>query len=84
MQIETPHGAARARAKFKRHLDLRVVSATAGWWQSCADLDLPGFDALQFGTANLNAAVGNESSDPISGSVPHRSYLCEVSLLGGG
>ena len=84
VQIKTPHGAVRARAKFKRHLDPRVVSATAGWWQSCADLDLPGFDALESNTANLNAAVGNESSDPISGSVPHRSYLCEVSLLAGG
>ncbi len=84
VRIRTPHGAARARARFKKHLDPRVVSATAGWWQSCADLDLPGYDALADGTANLNAAVGNEASDPISGSVPHRSYLCEVSPLKSG
>ena len=84
VRIATPHGAARAKAKFKKHLDPRVVSATAGWWQACADLGLPSYAALDDGSANLNAALGNESADPISGSVPHRSYLCEVSPLGDG
>jgi len=84
VRIQTPHGAARAKAKFKKHLDPRVVSATAGWWQSCADLSLPGYAALADGSANLNAAVSNEFTDPISGSVPHRSYLCEVSPLARG
>ena len=29
-------------------------------------------------SANLNAAIDNEAIDPISGSVPHRAYLCEI------
>jgi len=28
--------------------------------------------------ANINMTVGNDAIDPISGSVPHRSYLCAV------
>lgn len=79
VRIATPHGETRARARFKKNLDLRVVSATAGWWQACEDLDLPGFDATAEAGANFNAMVGNEAVDPISGSVPHRSYLCQVS-----
>lgn len=81
IRLTTPHGEMRARARFKKHLDPRVVSATAGWWQACAALDLPGFDAMAEDGANLNGVVSNEASDPISGSVPHRSYLCEIGPL---
>jgi len=81
IRLTTPHGEMQARARFKKHLDPRVVSATAGWWQACTALDLPGFDAVAKDGANLNGVVGNEASDPISGSVPHRSYLCEIGPL---
>ncbi|MEO1192311.1 MAG: molybdopterin-dependent oxidoreductase [Pseudomonadota bacterium] len=80
LKITTPHAAFRAKAKFKTNLDPRVVSATAGWWQACEALDLPGYDAVSNLTANANAAIGNEDSDPISGSIPQRSYLCQVAL----
>ena len=30
--------------------------------------------------ANLNLIIGNDAVDPISGSVPHRAYLCQVRL----
>ena len=79
IRLATPHGEMRARARLKKTLDPRVVSAIAGWWQGCTALGLPGFDALARDGANLNAVVGNEAADPISGSVPHRSYLCEIS-----
>jgi len=81
ISLTTPHGEMRARARFKKNLDPRVVSATAGWWQACKELDLPGHDALSDEGANINFVIGNEASDPISGSVPHRSYLCEISAL---
>ncbi len=29
--------------------------------------------------ANLNLIIGNDAIDPISGSVPHRAYLCQIS-----
>ena len=82
VRLTTPHGAARARAALKPSLDPRVVSATHGWWQACAALDLPGYDATSADGANVNAVIGNQDTDPISGSVPHRSYLCEVTRLG--
>ncbi len=81
LHLTTPHGQIRARARFRPQLDRRVVSATAGWWQGCAELGLTAIEAIGPESANLNAAIGEESSDPISGSVPLRSYLCEVSAL---
>ena len=83
VRLTTPHGAARARAALKPSLDPRVVSATHGWWQACAALDLPGHDATSADGANVNAVIGNQDTDPISGSVPHRSYLCEVTRIAG-
>jgi len=84
LQVETPHGQLRGRARLREHLDPRVVSATAGWWQGCSALGLSGFDPLGPESANLNGAIGEEATDPISGSVPLRSYLCEVSALAQG
>ena len=83
VRLATPEGAVRARAALRPNLDPRVVSATHGWWQACAALDLPGYDALGADGANLNTVIGNQDTDPISGSVPHRSYLCEVSPIAG-
>ena len=54
-----------------------------GWWQACAALDLPGHDATSADGANVNAVIGNQDTDPISGSVLHRSYLCEVTRIAG-
>ena len=34
---------------------------------------LPGYDPTSADGANLNAVIGNRATDPISGSVPHRS-----------
>ena len=81
VRLATPEGAVRARAAFSRNLDPRVVSATHGWWQACSALDLPGYDATGAGGANVNAVIGNRDTDPISGSVPHRSYLCEITRM---
>ena len=78
VEIETPAGRARARASLKPALAPDVVVAQHGWWQACRELDLPGFPVHGGSTANLNAAVGAEHADPVSGSVPLRSYLCEV------
>jgi hypothetical protein len=58
-----------------------VVGAQHGWWQACPDLDLPGYDPLSDGGANLNLVIGNEDFDSISGAAPHRSYLCEIEKL---
>ena len=82
VDIETPSGRIRARASLKPTLAPDVVAAQHGWWQACRELDLPGFPLLGDGAANLNSAVGAEHADPVSGSTPLRSYLCEVRRSG--
>ena len=76
--VETPTGRLRARASLKPALAPDVIAAQHGWWQPCHELDLPGFPVHGDATANVNAAIGAAHADPTSGSVPLRSYRCEV------
>ena len=82
VSIETPNGSVRARAQFKDSLAPDVVCGQHGWWQECRELGAPGFDPFGPDTANFNVLIGHDAVDPVSGSVPLRSYLCEVSPLG--
>jgi anaerobic selenocysteine-containing dehydrogenase len=79
--IDTPRGGVRARARLNRTLAPDVVCAQFGWWQECRALGLDGYPIDGEGTANYNAAIGTEAADPISGTVPLRSYVCEVRRL---
>jgi len=79
--IETPDGELRGRANFSEYLDPLVVSATHGWWQGCDTLSRDALPTRGASSANLNAAIGNTVFDPVGGSVPHKSYVCEVSCL---
>jgi anaerobic selenocysteine-containing dehydrogenase len=81
VRIETPKGAVKARAKLNRKLDPGVVCAQHGWWQACEELGLPARPPLGPDSTNYNALIGGDLSDPISGSLPLRSYLCQVSSL---
>jgi len=54
-------------------LDLRRRSAE----DICA-LDLPGYDVDGPAGANYNGLIDPDATDPISGTVALRSYLCEV------
>jgi anaerobic selenocysteine-containing dehydrogenase len=76
--IKTPEGSVRARARMNDTLETNVVCGQHGWWQACADLGKPGYDPLGPDGANLNLIIGNEAIDPVSGSVPHRAYLCQI------
>jgi anaerobic selenocysteine-containing dehydrogenase len=78
VHIETPRGSVRARAKMNDTLAPNVVCGQHGWWQACPDLGLPGYDPFAPDGANYNLIIGNEAIDPVSGSVPHRAYLCQV------
>ncbi len=78
VKIETPEGSVRARARFNDSLEPRVVCGQHGWWQACPDIGAPGYDPFGPDGANVNLIISNEAIDPISGSVPHRSYLCQV------
>jgi len=81
VRILTPNGAVRARARFNSTLDPGVVCGQHGWWQSCTELDLPGYPPYGPDSANLNLVLRQTPSDPISGSAPLRASLCEIEKL---
>jgi anaerobic selenocysteine-containing dehydrogenase len=78
VEIRTPQARVSMTARLNASLDRNVVSAQHGWWQACPALDLPGYDPLGPLGANYNLLIGTEDRDPVSGSVSHRSYLCEI------
>jgi anaerobic selenocysteine-containing dehydrogenase len=81
--IETPEGSVRARARLNAALDPRVVVGEHGYWQRCAELGAPGYDAFGPAGANYNLLIGTAALDPVSGTASHRSYLCEIRLISG-
>ncbi len=78
VSIETPQGSVRARARLDESLDPRVVSGEHGWWQASPEIGEPGYDPFSSAGANYNLLIGGDDIDPISGSVPHRAYVCEI------
>jgi anaerobic selenocysteine-containing dehydrogenase len=78
VRVETPEGSVQARARLNDTLKPDVVCGQHGWWQACAEIDAPGYDSFSPDGANYNLIIGNGAIDPISGSVPHRAYLCQV------
>jgi anaerobic selenocysteine-containing dehydrogenase len=80
VRIETPDGSVRARLRLNDTLKPDVVCGQHGWWQACAEIGAPGYDAFAEDGANFNLLIGNAAIDPVSGSVPHRAYICQVRL----
>ena len=78
VQISTPNGSVRARAKLNPSLHPTVVCGQHGWWQACPDLDLSGYPPYGPESANLNLILRQDPSDPISGNSPLRASMCEI------
>ena len=78
VRIKTPAGSVRARARLNDTLAPDVVCGQHGWWQACEEIGAPGYDAFSADGANFNLVIGNDAVDPVSGSVPHRAYLCQI------
>jgi anaerobic selenocysteine-containing dehydrogenase len=76
--VETPKGAVRVRAHVSDRIIPGVVCCQHGWWQDCKELNRPGQDPFSDRGANPGVLIGTDLADPISGSLPHRSYLCRV------
>ncbi len=76
--IETPVGSVRARARIDDTLKPNVACGQHGWWQAATAIGAPGYDPFSADGVNFNLIIGNEAIDPVSGSVPHRSYLCQI------
>lgn len=78
VRITTRTGQARFVARLTASLSDDVVVAEFGWWQACFELDRDGMP-LEGGTgSNYNVLVSADACDPVSGSVPTRSFLCDV------
>jgi anaerobic selenocysteine-containing dehydrogenase len=78
MTVESPRGAIKVRARVTLSIMPGVVCCQHGWWQACKELKLPGYDPYDNHGANPAILIGTDLADPISGSLPHRSYLCRV------
>jgi anaerobic selenocysteine-containing dehydrogenase len=78
VSLETPDGSVRARARLNDTLKPNVVCGQHGWWQAAPEIGAPGYDPFSSAGANYNLIIGSGAVDPISGSVPHRAYLCQI------
>lgn len=76
--ITTRIGEARFVARLSAALSDDVVVAEFGWWQACFELDREGLPIEGSAGSNFNSLVTADACDPISGSVPHRSFLCDI------
>lgn len=82
IRVRTPRGAISVKAKLNTTLAPDTVACDYGWWQGAPDLGLPAFaiSAGAPGAASYNAVIPEADRDPVSGSLPLRSYVCEVEL----
>jgi anaerobic selenocysteine-containing dehydrogenase len=78
MIVETPRGAIKVKARVTSDIVPGIICCQHGWWQDCKELELPGYDPYDWSGANPAMLIGSELADPVSGSLPHRSYLCRV------
>jgi anaerobic selenocysteine-containing dehydrogenase len=76
--LESPYGGITLQAKLKEGIPYTVVCTQHGWWQSCPELDLPGYDSYSAEGANVNLLYSTEEIDPISGSLPLKGYPVNV------
>jgi anaerobic selenocysteine-containing dehydrogenase len=78
MIVESPRGAIKVKARVTTNIVAGVICCQHGWWQGCKELELPGYNPFETNGANPAMLIGTELADPVSGSLPHRSYLCRV------
>jgi anaerobic selenocysteine-containing dehydrogenase len=78
MVIESPRGAIKVKAHVTANIVPGVVCCQHGWWQECKELELAGYNPYDSAGANPGTLIGTDLADPVSGSLPHRSYLCRV------
>ena len=76
--VETPLARVRARVDVTDSIAAGVVCAFHGWWEACEPLGRAALDPYSDEGANVNLVVNNETLDPVSGAVPHRSTLCRL------
>ncbi|HEY7714218.1 MAG TPA: molybdopterin-dependent oxidoreductase [Candidatus Binatia bacterium] len=78
MLVESPRGAIKVKTRVTSNIIAGVVCVQHGWWQACKELELPGYNPYETSGANPGTLIGADLADPVSGSLPHRSYLCRI------
>ena len=81
VRVRTGNGAIRMQARFDAALDARVVWVEYGWWQPGTAGAADGYDARSEDGANYSRLVSDRRVDPVAGSQPLRSGLCEIEPL---
>ena len=81
VRIETPHGSVRATGAVSTTARPAGGGGPAWLVAGCDEIGAPGYDPFSADGANLNLIVTSDAVDPVSGSVPHRSYLCEIRAI---
>lgn len=81
VRVRTANGAIRMQARFDAALDARVVWVEYGWWQPGTAGAADGYDAHSEDGANYSRLVSDRRVDPVAGSQPLRSGLCEIEPL---
>lgn len=80
IRISTRNGGARFVARIVPCLADVVVVAEFGWWQACPELDRDALAIQGAESSNANSLISADAIDPVSGSIPHRSFRCNVEL----
>jgi len=83
MRVQTRTAAITVKAAFNEELPEKIVRVMHGWWQGCPQLELPAYDPFSAAGANVNLILKNDIIDPITGSVPQRSYPCRIARVDG-
>jgi len=78
VSVETPYGSISVQVKLTEGIPYDVVCTQNGWWQSCPELNLPGYDPYSSKGANVALLYGTENMDPISGSLLIKGHPCNV------
>ncbi|MFD2236615.1 molybdopterin-dependent oxidoreductase [Aureimonas populi] len=74
-------GEVRMKAELDETLAEDVVASDYGWWQGAPDLGLPGYRPQGPLGSSFNALISERERDPLSGSLPLRSFTCDVERL---
>jgi anaerobic selenocysteine-containing dehydrogenase len=76
--VETPYGSITLQARLTDEILYDVVCTQNGWWQSCPELNLPGYDPYSSEGANVAFLFSPENRDPISGALLLKGHPCNV------
>lgn len=78
VQVCTPLGSVRLKARVDAALHDHVAIAEFGWWQGCEPLGHADVGVEGPKSSNINAILGDSERDPVSGSVPLRAVMCRI------